>query len=102
MSAHHKIGWYQECRKHPEPEIPDLKYDPGHPAWKAYDDWEESHFYVGDDGILTCEENRVADACAECSERRCERLETWEAFVLWHGSTSKRDASGRFTKAATT
>lgn len=97
---HHKVGWYQECTDHPQPDEPTGPYDPNDSAWRAYGEWDDAHFYVGDEGVLTCEQNRIADACAECSERRCDRLETWEAFVVWHGAGAKRDDRGRFVKAS--
>lgn len=100
MSTHTKVGWYQECTDHPEPDMPDGPYSADDPAWRAHDDWDDAHVRVGDDGILTCEANRIGDACAECSETRVERTEDSMAYVPWHGTATPRAADGRFAPAA--
>jgi hypothetical protein len=91
---HTKIGWYQECRDHSEP--------PPYKDWKtatdevkaAWDEWEATHFRVGEDGIWTCEDNRLHDVCQQCTDRRQERAEDFEAYVLWHGGQGGAGKSG--------
>lgn len=96
---HTRGGWYAECTTHPRPEDPPLPVDDS-PEWRAVDEWEETHFLVGNEGVTTCEENRLGDICVECTERRQEREEDDRVWVCWHGAGSKRDSAGRFVAVA--
>lgn len=93
--SHTRGGWYNECVEHPRPAEPPLPVDES-PAWCAVDEWERTHFLVGNEGITTCEENRFFDICLECTEARQERLEDDQVYVPWHGSRSVRGSGGQF------
>jgi hypothetical protein len=81
-----------ECIEHPMPLVPDGLPDDA-PEWDELEAWEENHFYVGEEGFNTCEENRLFDICTECTIRKQERLEDNQFYVKWHGYNSIRDSS---------
>ena len=57
LALHKPTPWYEECQQHP---VPNDDADGGGDFWEA-------HRYVGDIGMLVCEETRIEDRCAGCT-----------------------------------
>lgn len=57
LDKHTPTPWYEECQQHP---IPDDDLDGSSDFWEA-------HRYVGDTGLLVCEETRIEDRCEGCT-----------------------------------
>lgn len=60
LDVHPALKWYEDCAS---------DEDTAEGCSVPYDE----HFYVGDDGIWTCEASRVQDVCAHCTNDDHER-----------------------------